>query len=115
MGKLIRFVPYPVVAGFLAATGWLIVSGAIRMATGVPISRVTLLSFAAPHTALLLGMTVPWAAALWLLTARFRGPVAAGFGRGDPIGSRRILGFHLPEVVVRQSGLTFPRRPTIIG
>jgi SulP family sulfate permease len=28
LGKLIRFVPYPVVAGFLAATGWLIVSGA---------------------------------------------------------------------------------------
>ena len=27
LGKLIRFVPYPVVAGFLAATGWLIVSG----------------------------------------------------------------------------------------
>src|SRR5215472_10198343 len=52
LGKLIRFVPYPVVAGFLAATGWLIVSGAIRMATGVPISRATLLSFAAPPTAL---------------------------------------------------------------
>jgi SulP family sulfate permease len=72
LGKLIRFVPYPVVAGFLAATGWLIVSGAIRMATGVPISRATLLSFAAAHTALLLGTTVLWAAALWLLTARSR-------------------------------------------
>jgi sulfate permease, SulP family len=74
LGKLIRFVPHPVVAGFLAATGWLIISGAIRMATGVPISRATLLSFAVPHTSLLLGTTVLWAA-LWLLTARIKGPL----------------------------------------
>ena len=76
LGKLIRFVPYPVVAGFLAATGWLIVSGAIRMATGVPLSRSTLASFAEPHTGFLLGITVMWAAALWLLTARLRNPLA---------------------------------------
>jgi sulfate permease, SulP family len=44
LGKLIRFVPYPVVAGFLAATGWLIVSGAVRMATGVPLSRSAMAS-----------------------------------------------------------------------
>ena len=76
LGKLIRFVPYPVVAGFLAATGWLIVSGAIRMVTGVPISRSTLASFAEPHIGFLLGSTVIWAAALWLLTARLRNPLA---------------------------------------
>jgi len=51
LGKMVRFVPYPVVAGFLAATGFLIVSGAVRMATGVPLTRSTLGSFAEPHTA----------------------------------------------------------------
>ena len=109
LGKLIRFVPYPVVAGFFAAIGWLIVSGAIRMATGVPISRATLLSFAAPHTELLLGLTVLWAAALWLLTARFKGPLtlplalvaATLFVHGI------FAGFHLPEQVVQHSGLMF--------
>jgi len=57
-------VPYPVVAGFLAATGWLIMSGAIRMATGMPLSRSTLGSFAEPHAVLLLGLTMLWAATL---------------------------------------------------
>jgi SulP family sulfate permease len=30
-GRAIRFVPYPVVAGFLGASGWLIVSGAVQV------------------------------------------------------------------------------------
>jgi len=106
---LIRFVPYPVVAGFLAATGWLIVSGAIRMATGVPISRATLLSFAAPPTALLLGTTVLWAATLWLLTARFKGPLTLPLAlvAATLLVHGVFAGLHLPEQVVRQSGLMF--------
>jgi len=109
LGKLIRFVPYPVVAGFLAATGWLIVSGAIRMATGVPISRATLLSFAAPPTALLLGTTVLWAATLWLLTARFKGPLTLPLAlvAATLLVHGVFAGLHLPEQVVRQSGLMF--------
>ena len=109
LGKLIRFVPYPVVAGLLAATGWLIVSGAIRMATGVPISRATLLSFAAPPTALLLGTTVLWAATLWLLTARFKGPLTLPLAlvAATLLVHGVFAGLHLPEQVVRQSGLMF--------
>jgi len=33
-GSHFRFVPYPVVGGFLAATGYFLIAGAIRMATG---------------------------------------------------------------------------------
>jgi SulP family sulfate permease len=33
-GSYFRFVPYFVVGGFLAATGWLLVAGAVRMTTG---------------------------------------------------------------------------------
>jgi len=33
-GACLRFVPYFVVGGFLAATGWLLIAGGIRMATG---------------------------------------------------------------------------------
>jgi sulfate permease, SulP family len=32
-GRAIRFVPYPVIGGFLGATGWLMVTGAIRVVT----------------------------------------------------------------------------------
>jgi SulP family sulfate permease len=34
LGHYLRFVPYFVVAGFLTATGWLLISGGMRMATG---------------------------------------------------------------------------------
>jgi sulfate permease, SulP family len=32
-GRAIRFVPYPVIGGFLGATGWLMVTGAVRVVT----------------------------------------------------------------------------------
>ena len=35
LGNLVRFVPYPVVGGFLAGTGWLLAKGGIRVASGV--------------------------------------------------------------------------------
>jgi sulfate permease, SulP family len=35
LGGLIRFVPYPVVGGFLAGTGWLLFKGGIYVASGV--------------------------------------------------------------------------------
>jgi SulP family sulfate permease len=72
LGKLVRFIPYPVVAGFLAATGWLMMSGAVTMATGVPLSWQTLPSFADWHTLSILAITVVWAGVLWLVTARFK-------------------------------------------
>ena len=34
LGRLIRFIPYPVVGGFLAGTGWLITKGAFSVMTG---------------------------------------------------------------------------------
>lgn len=34
LGGLIRFIPYPVIGGFLAGTGWLLVRGAFRVMTG---------------------------------------------------------------------------------
>lgn len=35
LGGLVRFLPYPVVGGFLAGTGWLLVTGSINMMTGI--------------------------------------------------------------------------------
>jgi sulfate permease, SulP family len=37
LGNLIRFIPYPVVGGFLASTGWLLVTGAISLLIDRPI------------------------------------------------------------------------------
>ncbi|HYX79334.1 MAG TPA: SulP family inorganic anion transporter [Actinomycetota bacterium] len=35
LGNLVRFVPYPVVGGFLAGTGWLLLKGGIYVASGL--------------------------------------------------------------------------------
>ncbi len=35
LGRWVRFVPFPVVGGFMAASGWLLIVGAIRILTGV--------------------------------------------------------------------------------
>jgi SulP family sulfate permease len=34
MGNLIRYIPYPVIGGFLAGSGWLLVLGGLRVMTG---------------------------------------------------------------------------------
>ena len=45
MGRAIRYVPYPVVGGFLGATGCLILFGAIRVITGYRLQFATLEHF----------------------------------------------------------------------
>ncbi len=42
MGRAIRYVPYPVVGGFLGATGFLILLGAVRVITGQRLQFATL-------------------------------------------------------------------------
>jgi SulP family sulfate permease len=42
LGNLIRYIPYPVIGGFLAGSGWLLVCGALRVMTGHALSLVTL-------------------------------------------------------------------------
>jgi SulP family sulfate permease len=42
LGNLIRFMPYPVVGGFLAGTGWLLAKGSIGVLSGISVSLSTL-------------------------------------------------------------------------
>jgi sulfate permease, SulP family len=48
LGRFVRYVPYPVVGGFVAGTGWLLVSGGIRAMTGIPLRLGTLAELLAP-------------------------------------------------------------------
>src|ERR1700744_3256007 len=45
LGRSIRYVPYPVVGGFLAATGCLVILGAVRVITGQPLLFKTIGQF----------------------------------------------------------------------
>ena len=38
LGGLVRFIPYPVVGGFLAGTGWLLLRGSFGVMTGMPLT-----------------------------------------------------------------------------
>jgi SulP family sulfate permease len=48
LGNLVRFVPYPVVGGFLAGTGWLLLKGGIGVAAGLLVYIRTLGQLADP-------------------------------------------------------------------
>jgi SulP family sulfate permease len=48
LGNLARFIPYPVVGGFLAGTGWLLLKGGLRVAAGLNPAVGTISQFMDP-------------------------------------------------------------------
>jgi sulfate permease, SulP family len=72
LGRFGRFVPYPMLAGFLGASGWLMVTGSIRMVTDLPVSFGSLMGFARLDMLAPLAVTAGWAAVLWGATGRIR-------------------------------------------
>ncbi|WP_426426436.1 SLC26A/SulP transporter family protein [Bradyrhizobium genosp. A] len=76
MGRAIRYVPYPVVGGFLGATGLLIALGAVRVITNTPVQLTTLPRFANATTLLELGAACAMALVLYLTWHRSRNPFA---------------------------------------
>lgn len=51
MGSKIRVIPYPVVGGFMAGTGWLLVRGFVQMSTDLPFDFQHLAALATPEMA----------------------------------------------------------------
>ncbi|MGA7997144.1 MAG: SulP family inorganic anion transporter [Bradyrhizobium sp.] len=73
MGRAIRYVPYPVVGGFLGATGCLILLGAVRVITGHRLQFGTLDQFANPLNLSELAAACAMATVLYLTWHRSRG------------------------------------------
>jgi len=48
-GGLVRYVPYPVVGGFLAGIGWLLVQGSLGVMAGAPLTLANLPALFQPH------------------------------------------------------------------
>jgi len=74
LGRAIRYVPYPVVGGFLGATGLLIALGAVRVITNHPVQFATLWQFADRTILLELGSACAMALVLYLTWHRSRSP-----------------------------------------
>jgi SulP family sulfate permease len=74
MGRAIRYVPYPVVGGFLGATGCLVLLGAIRVITGLRLQFTTLDRFGNALTLSELAAACAMALVLYLTWHRARTP-----------------------------------------
>jgi SulP family sulfate permease len=72
MGRAIRYVPYPVVGGFLGATGCLILLGAVRVITGQRLQFATLGQFENIQTLSKLAAACAMAVVLYLTWHRSR-------------------------------------------
>jgi sulfate permease, SulP family len=74
LGSAVRYIPFPVIGGFLASTGWLIATGALRVATDLPAGFEVLERLARmAHDPRLLA-TLALGAAYLLLFRRWRHP-----------------------------------------
>jgi sulfate permease, SulP family len=84
LGNLVRFVPYPVIGGFLAGTGWLLFKGGMGLLVGRSFTLQALHRFARPDPLLKWVPGVVFAIVLLFLVRRFRHfliiPVAVGIG-----------------------------------
>jgi SulP family sulfate permease len=72
LGSLIRFAPYPVIGGFLAGTGWLIMTGGVSLVTDAPVTFALLEQWPSPALAARLTLTAAFVAVLFAVQARSR-------------------------------------------
>lgn len=71
LGNMVRYMPYPVVGGFLAGVGWMLVDGGFSIMNGMPLSFATLPALATVEQAvrwapgMLLALLLLWAMQRW--------------------------------------------------
>ena len=83
VGSVIRFVPYPVIGGFLAGTGWLILLGAGGLLLGAPVTLAALTR-----------LFEPMAAARFAAAIAFVALIVAAERRTNPRCGARPAGSH---------------------
>lgn len=75
-GRAVRFVPYPVIGGFLGAAGWLIAAGAIQIVTGYRLRWSGIENFLDPLTLAKFAAGAGVAAVLLFGRRYFKAPLA---------------------------------------
>ncbi|MHC1751600.1 SulP family inorganic anion transporter [Humidesulfovibrio sp.] len=71
LGNMVRYMPFPVVGGFLAGVGWMLVDGGFSIMNGMPLSFATLPALATLEQVarwapgLLLALVLLWAMERW--------------------------------------------------
>src|SRR5665647_230317 len=115
MGRAIRYVPYPVVGGFLGATGCLVLLGAVRVITGYRLQLAALDQFRNMLTLYELAAACAMALVLYLTWHRSRSSLGLPLILVGGIISAHVafwlVGISLAEA--QAAGWTFQPPPTI--
>jgi SulP family sulfate permease len=115
LGRAIRYVPYPVVGGFLAATGCLVILGAVRVITGQPLLFKTIDQFEDPLNLAKLAAACAMALVLYMTWHRSR----SAFGLpailiGGVIAGHVVFWLAgVSPVEAQAAGWTFQPPPTV--
>lgn len=75
LGRLVRFFPQTVVAGFLAGTGWLLVISGIAVAASLPMNEIFVPSAWSGQQLVRVAPALAFALALWIVLPRIKHPV----------------------------------------
>ncbi|HYH27473.1 MAG TPA: SulP family inorganic anion transporter, partial [Actinomycetota bacterium] len=75
LGGLVRFAPYPVIGGFLAGTGWLLLKGGAGVVTGLPLTVGSIGDYLQDIVLVRWVAGAVFAVALLLLVRRMRKPL----------------------------------------
>ena len=110
VARLVRFVPFQVMAGFLASTGWLMSSGALNIIAGTPLSLDTVAALADQPWRPELAARIVLMLLLNVLNQRFGAAVAIPGIRDRGLGHRQPGGATgLPATGV------LPSRPLVLA
>jgi sulfate permease, SulP family len=71
-GDVIRYIPYPVIGGFLASIGWLMFSGGLGVSTGQPFSLSNAQGWVTGHADARLAVGVALGVLIWQMMLRFK-------------------------------------------
>lgn len=112
-GRAIRFVPYPVIGGFLAATGALMILGACQVITGQKVNWVNLAALSAHAGLAKIAAGVALAIVLELLLARSRNVlIMPGVLLAAILGTHLVLFvLHEPLALAQAGGWMFTPTP----
>lgn len=105
LSRMVRFIPYPVVGGFLAAAGLLLVQGAFRVMTGYPLTFANMPSLLAGNTLVLWLPGLAFALALKGIYTRSRHVlILPSLVVGASLlihGGLRLAGLELPQAIAQ--------------
>ncbi len=112
-GRAIRFVPYPVIGGFLGATGWLMITGAIQIISNRHPALGNIADFADAEIASKLGAGAIVAVVLRLMLRRSRSPfILPGVLLAAFVGAYfYLLSTGTPLASAQEHGWMFQPRP----